>query len=66
MQSLGFDMHIANFILAHMNGRGKLCRLYERLTSVETLVDVLAEIPGPKRMVVVESHMAWSRPGTSR
>ena len=66
MQILGFDVHSANFILAHMTSRGKLCRLYERLTSVETLVDVLAEIPGPKRMVVVESHMAWSRPGTSR
>jgi transposase len=58
MQDLGLDVHAANFTLAHMNGRGKLCQMYERTTSAEHLIDVMDVIRGPKRLVVEESHLA--------
>ena len=63
MQSLGLDVHSANFILAHMNGRGRLCRLYHRLTSAETLIDVVKDIgdwahaSGIRRLFLVNSHV---------
>jgi transposase len=58
MQNLGLDVHSANFTLAHLNGRGKLCRIYQRATAAEELIEVVGEVPGPKRLVVEESHLA--------
>ena len=58
MQILGLDVHSDHFVVAHLNARGKLCRMYERMTSAETLIDVIGNVRGPKRMVVEESHLA--------
>ena len=58
MQNLGLDVHSANFTLAHVNTKGKLCRMYERNTSGESLIEVVEGIRGPKRLVVEESHLA--------
>ena len=58
MQILGLDMHSDQFILAHFNARGKLCRMYERATSAKSLLEVVEGIPGPRRLIVEESHLA--------
>ena len=58
MNYIGADVHSLNFTLAHLNGRGEVCRVYDRPTSERNLIDVVGEIPGPKTLVVEESHMA--------
>ena len=58
MENLGLDVHSANFTLAHLNGKGKLCRMYARSTTAEKLIEVVEGIRGPKRLVVEESHLA--------
>ena len=58
MNHLGLDVHSANFVLAHLNTTGKLCRQYERPTTAAELIEVVGRIPGPKRLVVEESHLA--------
>lgn len=58
MQKLGLDVHSANFVLAHVNGRGKFCRQYGRVTTAHDLIDVVGEIRGSKRLVVEESDLA--------
>ena len=58
MQNLGLDVHSANFVIAHVNGRGKLCRMFERQTTAENLIEVIGQVSGPRRMVVEESHLA--------
>ncbi len=47
MQYLGLDVHSVNFVLAHVNGRGKLCRQYGRPTTAYELIEVVGPIRGP-------------------
>ena len=62
MQNLGLDAHSMNFVVAHVNGRGKLCRQYDRPTTAKNLIEVVEPIPGPKRLAVEESHLAqWTK-----
>ena len=62
MQNLGLDVHSMNFVSAHVNGRGKFCRQYEWPTTAKNLIEVVGQAPGPKRLVVEESHLAqWTK-----
>jgi hypothetical protein len=58
MNYLGADVHSLSFTLAHINHAGQLCRVYDRDTSEYNLIEVVDQIPGPKTLVVEESHMA--------
>ncbi|MHC4407244.1 MAG: transposase [Planctomycetota bacterium] len=58
MNHLGLDVHSAHFVLAYVNAAGRLCRQYERNTSGENLIDILAKVRGPKRLIVEECHLA--------
>ena len=58
MQNLGLDVHSMHFVMAHVNGRGKFCRQYERATTAENLIEVVGKIRGPKRLAVEECHLA--------
>ena len=58
MHILGLDAHSATFTLEILNGRGKVCREVKRETSAENLIETVREAPGPKVVVVEESHLA--------
>jgi hypothetical protein len=58
MNFIGADMHSLNFTVAYLNTRGKLARVWQRPTSARHLIEALSEIPGPKTLVVEESHLA--------
>ena len=58
MQTLGLDVHSMNLVIAHVNGRGKLCRQYERATTAKNLIEVVGHVSGPERLVVEECHLA--------
>ena len=48
MNYVGLDIHSANFTLAHLNDQGRLCRMYDRATSAENLIDAVSPFPKPK------------------
>lgn len=58
MNYLGLDAHSANFTLAHLNERGRLCQMYDRSTSARDLIEVVRRIRGPKTLVTEECHLA--------
>jgi hypothetical protein len=58
MHILGLDAHSATFSLIILNGQGKVCHEVKRETSAENLIEVVRAAPGPKVLVVEESHVA--------
>jgi transposase len=58
MHILGLDAHSATFTVTILNGRGQVCQEVKRDTSASNLIDVVRAAPGPKVLVVEESHMA--------
>jgi transposase len=58
MHILGLDAHSATFTLEIVNPRGRVCREVKRETSAENLIEAVREAPGPKVVVVEESHLA--------
>jgi len=58
MHILGLDAHSATFSMLILNGQGKVCQEVKRDTSAENLIEVVRAAPGPKVLVVEESHMA--------
>jgi transposase len=58
MHILGLDAHSATFSMAILNSKGKVCQEVKRDTSAENLIEVVRAAPGPKVLVVEESHMA--------
>jgi transposase len=55
---LGMDVHSANFVVAHVNDRGRLCQMYTRKTSGAEMIDIVRPIAGPKTLIVEECHLA--------
>ena len=58
MHILGLDAHSATFSMTILNSKGKVCQEVKRDTSAENLIEVVRAAPGPKVLVVEESHMA--------
>lgn len=58
MNFIGADVHSLNFTMSFLNQDGKLVRLWDRHTSERNLIEVVQKIPGPKTLVVEESHVA--------
>jgi len=58
MHILGLDAHSATFSMIILNGQGKVCQEVKRDTSAENLIEVVRAAPGPKVLVVEESHLA--------
>ncbi|MEK7996236.1 MAG: transposase, partial [Planctomycetota bacterium] len=58
MHILGLDAHSATFTVEILNPRGRVCREMKRETSAENLIEAVREAPGPKVVVVEESHLA--------
>ena len=58
MRSLGLDVHAASFTLGVLTPGGKLssCLSYE--TTAQNLIEAVSAVPGPKALVVEESHLA--------
>ena len=58
MNYLGLDAHSASFTLATMDGQGKLRGCLTRPTSAKDMIELVSQVPGPKQLVVEESHLA--------
>jgi transposase len=58
MHSISLDIHAATFTSAIWNSQGKLMRCLSRPTSAANLIDMVNEVPGPRQLVVEESHLA--------
>lgn len=58
MNTIGLDAHSASFMMAVLNPAGKLAQCVNRPMSAENLIELVAEVPGPKVLVVEESELA--------
>jgi transposase len=56
------DLHAASFSLAVLSPQGRMAQSLSRPTSERSLIEVIEAIPGPKQLVVEESHLAeWAK-----
>lgn len=58
MKTLALDAHAASFTLEIMMPNGQIAKSISRKTSAANLIDVVQSVPGPKTLVVEESHLA--------
>jgi len=58
VNTIGLDAHSASFTLGTLDGRGKLRGCVSRATSAQNLIELVSQVPGPKQLVVEESHLA--------
>lgn len=66
MYTIGLDVHSATFTMATLTENGKLCWCLSRETSEENLIELVLKVPGPKQLVVEESHLAQWVAGSLR
>ena len=58
MKSLGLDAHGASFTVLVLTPTGQIAKKLTRATSARNLIEVVESIPGPKTLIVEESHLA--------
>jgi hypothetical protein len=58
MNFIGADVHSVSFTMAYLNTKGKLAQVRQRRTSERDLIQLVGTMPGPKTLVVEESHLA--------
>ncbi len=62
MKSLGLDLHAASFTLAVLTAKGQLASSRSNHTTAENLIAMVDAVPGPKALIVEESHLAqWAK-----
>jgi len=58
MKSLGLDVHAGNFILEVLTAQGQVAQRVSRETTAANLIEAVSVVPGPKTLIVEESHLA--------